>query len=81
MLLDLEDVRVRVFTRRMPHDRARLTLDYPRTEEYRRRVLDALADLLREAEKPSDTTESRPAVKGDIQSTPDYVDSTTAAAR
>lgn len=45
MLIDLSDVRVRC--RPGPDGLARLTIDYPRTEEYRIRVLEAVAELIR----------------------------------
>jgi hypothetical protein len=49
MLLDLEDVQIRVRIVRIADDKIRLTLEYPRAETYRNRVMNALADLLRPA--------------------------------
>ncbi len=47
MVLDIEDVLIRA--RRMPinGERVRLTIEYPRTPEYRDKINCALADLLR----------------------------------
>ena len=47
MLLDIDDERLRLRVTFPAPDRARLTIEYPREEAYRRRVLAALSDLLR----------------------------------
>lgn len=47
MLLDLDDVRIISRFTYIRGDRIRLTIEYPRTTEYRDRIMDALADILR----------------------------------
>jgi len=56
MLLDLDNFRVRVSA--LAGDRLRLVLDYPNEEQYRRRVQQALSDLLRPAAPPQSETSS-----------------------
>ena len=47
MLLDLEDDQVRCRISEQVNGKLRLTLDYPHTAEYRRRVMTAVSDLIR----------------------------------
>lgn len=54
MLLDLDNFRVRVSA--LAGDRLRLVLDYPNEEQYRRRVQQALSDLLRPVPPPPSET-------------------------
>lgn len=51
MLLDLDDVQIRARLSSLSHDRIRLTLDYPRRADYRDKIMNALADLLRPSPK------------------------------
>ena len=46
MMIDLDDVRIRGSVRRTPNNMARITIDYPREEPYRRRIMSALAGLI-----------------------------------
>jgi len=60
MQLDLEDERLKAKVCLLSGDRARLTLEYPLEEHYRRTVIAALAEMLRPAAPKPNRGRGRP---------------------